>query len=124
MRLKSDLFDALMHATDGTLDQVELQWDRSVALGVVMAAGGYPADPHKGALISGLPAPSDDLMVFHAGTTLADGRLSVCGGRVLCVTALGATLKGAQQRAYEGVDSIRFEGAQHRRDIGHRAMRR
>ena len=124
MRLKSDLFDVLMHATDGTLDQVELQWDRNVALGVVMAAGGYPDDPRKGAVITGVPAPADDLMVFHAGTTLQGGTLSVSGGRVLCVTALGATVKGAQQRAYEGVDSIRFEGAQHRRDIGHRAVRR
>jgi len=124
MRLKSDLFDVLMHATDGTLDQVELQWDRNVALGVVMAAGGYPEDPRKGAVITGVPAPADDLMVFHAGTTLQGGALSVSGGRVLCVTALGATVKGAQQRAYEGVDSIRFEGAQHRRDIGHRAVRR
>ena len=124
MRLKSDLFDVLMHATDGTLDQVELAWDRNVALGVVMAAGGYPADPQKGAVITGLPAASDDLVVFHAGTTLQGGTLSVSGGRVLCVTALGATVKGAQQRAYEGVDSIRFEGAQHRRDIGHRAVRR
>jgi phosphoribosylamine--glycine ligase len=124
MRLKSDLFDALMHATDGTLDEVELSWDRSVALGVVMAAAGYPADPHKGALITGLPALADDLVVFHGGTTLQGGTLSVSGGRVVCVTALSATVKGAQQRAYEGVDSIRFEGAQHRRDIGHRAVRR
>jgi len=124
MRLKSDLFDVLMHATDGALDQVELQWDRNVALGVVMAAGGYPDDPRKGAVITGVPAAADDLMVFHAGTTLQGGTLSVSGGRVLCVTALGATVKGAQQRAYEGVDSIRFEGAQHRRDIGHRAVRR
>ena len=124
MRLKSDLFDVLMHAADGTLDQVELSWDRNIALGVVMAAGGYPADPRKGAAIAGLPAASDELMVFHAGTTLHDGALSVSGGRVLCVTALGATVKGAQQRAYEAVDAIRFEGAQYRRDIGHRAVRR
>jgi phosphoribosylamine--glycine ligase len=124
MRLKSDLFDVLMQATEGTLDRVELSWDRSIALGVVMAAGGYPADPHKGALITGLPPAADDLMVFHAGTALQDGTLSVSGGRVLCVTALGATVKGAQQRAYEAVDGIRFEGAQYRRDIGHRAARR
>jgi phosphoribosylamine---glycine ligase len=124
MRLKSDLFDVLMQATDGTLDRVELAWDRNVALGVVMAAGGYPDDPRKGAVITGMPAAADDLVVFHAGTTLQNGKLSVSGGRVLCVTALGATVKGAQQRAYEGVDSIRFEGAQHRRDIGHRAVRR
>jgi len=124
MRLKSDLFDVLMHATDGTLDQVELSWDRNVALGVVMAAGGYPEAPRKGAVITGVPAATDDLVVFHAGTTLQGHTLSVSGGRVLCVTALAATVKGAQQRAYEGVDAIRFEGAQHRRDIGHRAVRR
>jgi len=124
MRLKSDLFDVLMHATDGTLDQVELSWDRNVALGVVMAASGYPDAPRKGAVITGVPAATDDLVVFHAGTTLQGHRLSVSGGRVLCVTALGATFKGAQQRAYECVDAIRFEGAQHRRDIGHRAVRR
>ena len=124
MRLKSDLFDVLMQATEGKLDEVELQWDRNVALGVVMAAAGYPADPRKGALITGLPAPAQDLMVFHAGTTLQDGSLRVSGGRVLCVTALGATTKAAQQRAYEGVDNIRFEGAQYRHDIGHRAVRR
>jgi len=124
MRLKSDLFDALMHATDGTLDEVELQWDRNVALGVVMAAAGYPEAPLKGAAISGLPAASDDRVVFHAGTARDGERLVVSGGRVLCVTALGSTVKRAQQRAYEGVDSIRFEGAQHRRDIGHRAVRR
>jgi len=124
MRLKSDLFDALMHATDGTLDQVELQWDPHIALGVVMAAAGYPEAPRKGATISGIPAASDDLMVFHAGTARDGERLSVSGGRVLCVTALGSTVRRAQQRAYEGVDHIRFEGAQHRRDIGHRAVRR
>ncbi|HEX6019449.1 MAG TPA: phosphoribosylamine--glycine ligase [Burkholderiaceae bacterium] len=124
MRLESDLFDALMHATDGTLDKVELQWDSDVALGVVMAAAGYPEAPLKGAAISGLPPASDDLVVFHAGTARDGERLVVSGGRVLCVTALGSTVKGAQQRAYEGVDAIGFEGAQHRRDIGHRAVRR
>jgi phosphoribosylamine--glycine ligase len=124
MRLKSELLDVLMHATDGTLDQVELQWDRRFALGVVMAAGGYPADPRKGAVITGLPAEAEDLMVFHAGTTLQGDSLSVSGGRVLCVTALGVTAKAAQQRAYEGLSGIRFEGAQFRQDIGQRAIRR
>jgi len=124
MRLKSDLFDVLMHATDGTLDQVELQWDPRVALGVVMAAAGYPADPKKGAPITGLPAPADDLMVFHAGTALQGDVPCVSGGRVLCVTALGATVKGAQARAYEGLATIAFDGAQYRSDIGHRAIRR
>jgi phosphoribosylamine--glycine ligase len=124
MRLKSDLFDVLMAATDGALDQVELQWDRSFALGVVMAAGGYPEAPQKGAAIKGLPAPADDLVVFHAGTAWDGQRLSVNGGRVLCVTALGVTIKAAQQRAYEGLAGIKFDGAQYRGDIGYRALLR
>ena len=123
MRLKSDLFELLMHATDGTLDQVELQWDRRVALGVVMAAAGYPAAPRKGDVVDGLPAGSDELQVFHAGTTLADGRLLTSGGRVLCVTALGDSVRQAQLRALDAVRAIRFDGAQWRNDIGHRAIR-
>jgi len=124
MRLKSDLFDVLMSATDGTLDQVELQWDRRFALGVVMAAHGYPMSPRKGDEITGLPADCDDAVVFHAGTTLDGDRLLTQGGRVLCVTALGVTAKAAQQRAYEALSSIRFDGAVYRRDIGYRAVRR
>jgi phosphoribosylamine--glycine ligase len=124
MRLKSDLFEVLMHATDGTLDQVELQWDRRVALGIVMAAGGYPASPRKGDAIDGLPAEAPDAIVFHAGTELVDGRLLTAGGRVLCVTALADSVKQAQHRAYEFLQPIRFDGMQHRRDIGHRAVKR
>jgi len=124
MRLKSDLFEVLMHATDGTLDQVELQWDRRVALGVVMAAGGYPLDPRKGAVVKGLPAEAADAMVFHAGTTLQGHDVVTSGGRVLCVTALGDSVKLAQQRAYEVLQGIHFDGAQFRRDIGHRAIKR
>jgi phosphoribosylamine--glycine ligase len=124
LRLKSDLFDVLMHATDGTLDQVELQWDRRVALGVVMVAAGYPQTPRQGDPISGLPPDSDGLMVFHAGTAYRDGRTVTAGGRVLCVTALGDSVKVAQHRAYEAVGSIRFDGAQYRSDIGFRAIRR
>ena len=124
MRLKGDLFEVLMQATDGALDQVELEWDRRVALGVVMAAGGYPEAPRKGAAITGLPAAAEDLMVFHAGTALHEETLSVSGGRVLCVTALGITIKAAQQRAYEGASGIAFDGAQYRRDIGYRALLR
>ncbi|HZY18471.1 MAG TPA: phosphoribosylamine--glycine ligase [Ramlibacter sp.] len=123
MRLKSDLFDVLMAATSGTLDQVELQWDRRTALGVVMAAGGYPLNPRKGDEITGLPRATDDAVVFHAGTTLQDGRLVTSGGRVLCVTALADTVKAAQLRAYELAKGIQFAGAQYRRDIGHRAVR-
>ena len=126
MRLRSDLFDVLMHATDGTLDKVDLEWDRRIALGVVMAAHGYPLNPRKGDLISGLPAPSahDDAMVFHAGTSMGDAGVATSGGRVLCVTALGDSVRMAQQRAYDVLRGIHFDGAQFRRDIGHRAIRR
>ena len=126
MRLKSDMFDVLVQATDGALDQAELQWDRRVALGVVMAAAGYPMDPRKGDAISGLPAqPLDDAHVFHAGTTQReDGHVVTSGGRVLCVTALGESAKNAQQRAYEVLSGIHFDGEQFRHDIGHRAIKR
>ncbi|MDP2006899.1 MAG: phosphoribosylamine--glycine ligase [Rubrivivax sp.] len=126
MRLKSDLFEVLMHATDGTLDQAELNWDRRSALGVVMAAHGYPAAPRKGDVVTGLPAPGvegGDLQVFHAGTVQQDGQLLVNGGRVLCVTALGDSVRLAQQRALAVVRGIHFDGAQWRNDIGHRAIR-
>ncbi|HRI17920.1 MAG TPA: phosphoribosylamine--glycine ligase [Burkholderiaceae bacterium] len=124
MRLKTDLFDVLMHATDGTLDKVELEWDRRTALGVVMAAHGYPLTPRKGDAITGIPPEADDAIVFHAGTTLQDGQLVSTGGRVLCVTALGDSVKQAQTRAYEALREIRFDGAQYRGDIGHRAIKR
>jgi phosphoribosylamine--glycine ligase len=125
MRLRSDLLEVLLAATDGTLDRIELDWDRRVALGVVMAAHGYPLSPRKGDVIEGLPPETPDAMVFHAGTTLdAEGRTLTSGGRVLCVTALGDSVKTAQQRAYEMLDSIRFDGMQYRRDIGYRAIKR
>ncbi|MBW8843889.1 MAG: phosphoribosylamine--glycine ligase [Burkholderiales bacterium] len=124
MRLKSDLFELLMHATDGTLDQVELQWDRRVALGVVLAAEGYPLDPRKGDAITGLPDDEDEAMVFHAGTAAVDGQLLTSGGRVLCVTALGESARTAAQRAYELASGIQFAGRQFRSDIGHRAIKR
>ena len=123
MRLKSDLYDVMMAATSGSLDQVELQWDRRTALGVVMAAAGYPMDPRKGDVISGLPKEAEDAMVFHAGTRAEGGNTVTAGGRVLCVTALADTVKQAQQRAYEVLQGIRFDGAQWRRDIGHRAVK-
>ncbi|MEJ8837498.1 phosphoribosylamine--glycine ligase [Ramlibacter sp. AN1133] len=123
MRLKSDFYDVMMAATSGTLDQVHLDWDRRTALGVVMAAAGYPMDPRKGDVIRGLPKEAEDAMVFHAGT-LAQGNTTVTsGGRVLCVTALAETVKAAQQRAYEVLRGIQFDGAQYRRDIGFRAIR-
>jgi phosphoribosylamine--glycine ligase len=124
MRLKSDLYEVLLHATDGTLDQVELDWDRRVALGVVLAAGGYPGEPRKGDVIRGLPAAAEDCMVFHAGTGTQDGVTRSSGGRVLCVTALGDSVKTAQQRAYQAVQGIHFEGMQFRSDIGFRAIKR
>ena len=123
MRLKSDLVDVFMHATEGTLDEVELQWDRRVALGVVMAAHGYPLTPRKGDTITGLPPEAPDAMVFHAGTTPSGKDTVSSGGRVLCVTALGDSVKMAQQRAYEVLNGIRFDGAQYRRDIGYRAIK-
>jgi phosphoribosylamine--glycine ligase len=123
MRLKSDLFELLLHATDGTLADVELQWDRRTALGVVMAAHGYPAAPRKGDVITGLPAAAPDLHVFHAATAEHDGRIVTSGGRVLCVTALGDSVRLAQQRALAAVRQVHFDGAQWRNDIGHRAIR-
>jgi phosphoribosylamine---glycine ligase len=124
MRLKSDLFDVLVHAADGALDKVELDWDRRFALGVVMAAQGYPASPRQGDVITGLPAAQPEGLVFHAGTALHNNQLVTAGGRVLCATALGDTAKMAQQRAYELLAPIRFDGMQFRRDIGHRAIKR
>jgi len=123
LRLKSDLFELMMAATSQSLDQIELQWDRRTALGVVMAAHGYPLQPRQGDLISGLPRDADDAVVFHAGTTRRDGQLRTSGGRVLCVTALADTVKAAQQRAYELIQAIHFDGAQFRRDIGYRAVK-
>ncbi len=121
---KTDLFEVLMHATDGTLDQAELQWDRRAALGVVMAASGYPLSPRKGDVITGLPEDSEEAMVFHAGTTQQGEQLVTSGGRVLCVTALGEAVRHAQQRAYQAAQSIQFDGKQYRQDIGHRAIKR
>jgi phosphoribosylamine---glycine ligase len=122
MRLKSDLHTLFDHAVAGTLDRVESQWDRRVALGVVMAAHGYPESPRRGDEISGLPKNGDDFHVFHAGTALQDGKVVTSGGRVLCVTALGDTVRTAQRRAYEIAEQIRFDGCQMRRDIGYRAI--
>jgi len=124
MRLKSDFFEIVEHAIDGTLDRVEAQWDRRAALGVVLAAAGYPDAPRKGDEIRGLPKAGDDFHVFHAGTIEKDGRIVTNGGRVLCVTALGDKVKIAAERAYGIVEGIRFDGMQYRKDIGHRAFGR
>ncbi|MCX8115194.1 MAG: phosphoribosylamine--glycine ligase, partial [Burkholderiaceae bacterium] len=123
MRMKSDLLGLLEHALAGTLDRAEVEWDRRNALGVVIAAAGYPDEPRKGDPIERLPADTDDCVVFHAGTQLRDGKLVTSGGRVLCVTALGDSLHLAQKRAYEAVAQVHFEGMQFRRDIGHRALK-
>src|SRR5262245_3728219 len=122
LRLKSDLFELIEGAVEGRLDRLRAEWDRRAALGVVIAAARYPDTPKKGDAIAGLPAPAEDLRVFHSGTALEDGSLVTSGGRVLCVTALGDSIKMAQRRAYEAVEGIRFEGMQYRRDIGFRAV--
>ena len=128
MRLKSDLLEILLAATEpaaqGQLDQIELQWDRRTALGVVLAAQGYPIRPRQGDPISGLPRlGSEEAMVFHAGTSLQQGRLLSSGGRVLCVTGLADNLLQAQQRVYGIIRGIELDGMQYRRDIGHRALK-
>lgn len=123
-RLKSDLALVLEHAVNGTLDSIELEWDRRVALGVVMAAAGYPENPRKGSVISGIPDESENCIVFHAGTRLDnEGRLRTSGGRVLCVVGLADTMRMAQKTAYDTVESIYFEGVQYRHDIGWRALK-
>jgi phosphoribosylamine--glycine ligase len=124
LRLKSDFAVIVEHAIAGTLDQVEAEWDRRTALGVVLAAANYPDAPRKGDVISGLPKKLEDAHVFHAGTAMRDGQVVTSGGRVLCVTALGDMVKMAQKRAYEIADTIRFDGCQMRRDIGWRAIGR
>jgi phosphoribosylamine---glycine ligase len=127
MRLKSDLVDVMLAATEpgphGRLDEVELQWDRRTALGVVIAAHGYPLHPRKGDVITGLPKETDDAVVFHAGTALKGAELVTSGGRVLCVTALADNVRQAQQRAYEVALCIHFDGMQYRTDIGYRAVK-
>jgi phosphoribosylamine--glycine ligase len=122
MRLKSDLFELVEHAIDGMLDRSDAEWDRRAALGVVLAAAGYPGTPRKGDAISGLDAVADDCKAFHAGTALAATGPITAGGRVLCVTALGETIRQAQRAAYAAVAGIRFDGMQYRKDIGKRAL--
>ena len=125
-RLKSDLVDLLEHAVNGTLDTADAQWDRRTALGVVLAAGGYPDSPRKGDVIEGLervtPDTRPDVVVFHAGTALAGDATVVSGGRVLCVTALADSVRQAQRAAYAAIADIGFSGMQFRTDIGYRAL--
>lgn len=124
MRLQSDLVELIELALDGKLDQARTQWDERTALGVVMAAGGYPGSYHKGDAICGLDNEVPDTKVFHAGTSDKDGMVVTAGGRVLCVTALGNNVSEAQQKAYERLHKISWDGAYYRRDIGHRAIAR
>jgi phosphoribosylamine--glycine ligase len=125
MRLKTDLLELLLAATetgdDRRLDQIELQWDRRTALGVVLAAKDYPQQPRVDDRIRGLPPAMNDVMVFHAGTRRDGDDVFTSGGRVLCVTALADNVRQAQQRAYAVVREIQFDGMQYRSDIGHRA---
>jgi phosphoribosylamine--glycine ligase len=124
LRLKSDLVDLVEAAIHCKLKDIEVEWDRRVALGVVMAAAGYPEAPRKGDPIHGLPPAGDDYHVFHAGTALSGKDVVTAGGRVLCVTALGDNVRAAQMRAYDIAEQIEFDGMQMRRDIGYRAIRR
>jgi phosphoribosylamine--glycine ligase len=123
-RLKTDLLGVLEHAVAGTLDAVELDWDRRTALGVVMAAAGYPASPVKGDAITNIPRETPECVTFHAGTRLENGDLVTSGGRVLCVVGMGDSVKVAQKQAYDVLDQIHFDGALFRRDIGWRAIKR
>ncbi len=123
LRLKSDLVKLAEHAVNGTLDQTEAEWDRRTALGVVMASANYPDTPRTGDVINGLPKGSDDMQVFHAGTAMKNDQVVTSGGRVLCVTALGETVKYAQSQAYQALAEIKFDGAQYRQDIGYRAVK-
>lgn len=122
-RLRSDLVNALDHAVDGTLNEVELEWDRRTALGVVLAAHNYPDTPRAGDAITGIPADTEDQITFHAGTKLQDGKVVTSGGRVMCVVGLADTVRGAQQKAYDAINHIKFDGMQYRKDIGYRAIK-
>jgi phosphoribosylamine--glycine ligase len=127
MRLKTDLITLVDAAIDGRLDEVDAEWDRRVALGVVIAAANYPATPRQGDIIHGLPGAkeiSEDSHVFHAGTAEHNGQAITAGGRVLCVTALGENVKDAQKNAYAALANIHFDGMQYRHDIGFRAIKR
>ena len=126
LRLKADLVALVEAALDGRLDEVTAEWDPRPALGVVVAAAGYPGNVRSGDAIDGLDTPTgDDAKVFHAGTRLDDaGRVVTAGGRVLAVCALGEDIAAARERAYAVARAIRFDGAFYRRDIGHRALHR
>ncbi|WP_042301890.1 phosphoribosylamine--glycine ligase [Paraburkholderia kururiensis] len=123
-RLKGDFSKVVEHAIAGTLDTVELEWDRRTALGVVLAAHNYPDTPRKGDRINGIPAETENSVTFHAGTSIVNGKLVTSGGRVLCVVGLADSVRSAQSVAYEAINQISFDGMQYRRDIGYRAVNR
>ncbi|MDR2506964.1 MAG: phosphoribosylamine--glycine ligase [Candidatus Accumulibacter sp.] len=123
MRLKSNLLVLIEQAIAGKLDQADAEWDHRVALGVVLAAAGYPGTPRKGDVIDGFPEQPGDTKIFHAGTSDKEGQIVTDGGRVLCVTALGANIRHARKHAYAVADDIHFSGKQLRRDIGYRALK-
>jgi phosphoribosylamine--glycine ligase len=123
MRMKSSLASLIDLAIEGRLDQADAGWDHRTAVGVVLAAAGYPETPRKGDAILGIPKEANDIKVFHAGTALKDGNVLTSGGRILCVTALGENIRHARKIAYAAVDGIRFDGMQFRKDIGNRALK-
>jgi phosphoribosylamine--glycine ligase len=123
MRVKNDFVTLFEAATQGKLDQVQIDWDPRSAIGVVLASHNYPADPRTGDIISGLPEDSNEVMVFHAGTKLVDGEVLTSGGRVLCVTALGESIQEARTKAYDAIENIKFDGMQFRKDIAWRAIK-
>ena len=124
MRLQSDLVAHCLAALEGKLDDQHTQWDQRPAVGVVLAAGGYPGDYAKGAVISGLDNEIEHSKVFHAGTQMAGDNVVTSGGRVLCATALGSSVKAAQALAYQRADTINWDGIFSRRDIAYRAIER
>lgn len=123
MRVKNDFVNLFEAATQGNLDQVQIDWDPRSAIGVVLAAHNYPADPRLGDVITGLPEDNQEVMVFHAGTKLVDDKITTSGGRVLCVTTLGDSIEEARQKAYNTIESIKFDGMQFRKDIAWRAIK-
>jgi phosphoribosylamine--glycine ligase len=126
MRLRSDLVPVLLAVVDGELEQTDIDWDTCPTCCVVMASGGYPTEYETGFPVEGLEdaAAMEDVVVFHAGTALEDGRVVTAGGRVLGVTARGEDIPGARKRAYEAVSRIHFQGAHYRSDIGQKAIDR
>jgi phosphoribosylamine--glycine ligase len=123
MRVKNDFVSLFEAATQGQLDQVEIDWDPRSAIGVVLASHNYPAEPRTGDVITGLPEDNNEVMVFHAGTKQVDGDIVTSGGRVLCVTALGESIEEAREKAYTAIEDIKFDGMQFRKDIAWRAIK-